>query len=36
MVLNALQDEIDQHGSGAERAALGREAMRRRPEVLPA
>jgi DNA-binding transcriptional MerR regulator len=36
MVLNALQDEIDQHGSGAERAALGREVMRRRPEVLPA
>ena len=36
MVLNAVQDEIDLHGSGAERAALRREETRRRIEVLPA
>lgn len=36
MVLNAVQDEIDTHGSHEERAALERVVVRRRLEVLPA
>lgn len=36
MVLNAVQDEIAQHGSSEERAALERVVLRRRLEVLPA